>query len=172
VKGIDGQIHVSDQATVWRWRAAYQNDFAARMDWTVKDFAHANHNPVLVVNGRPGTDPIELTAHTGQTVTLDATGSADPDHQTLHYKWWLYPEAGLDGTHGADVAIANADQPTAQVTVRSPCRPAWLPGLVHCQGDGVAHIILEVTDDGTPQLTAYRRVILHVPADPGAGGGK
>ena len=25
------------------------------MDWTVKDFAHANHNPVFVVNGRPGT---------------------------------------------------------------------------------------------------------------------
>ena len=67
VRGVDGQEHVSDQATIWRWREAYQNDFAARMDWTVKDFAHANHNPVLVVNGKPGTAPIEMEADAGQT---------------------------------------------------------------------------------------------------------
>ena len=67
VRGVDGQEHVSDQATIWRWREAYQNDFAARMDWTVKDFAHANHNPLLVVNGKPGTGPVELEAAAGQT---------------------------------------------------------------------------------------------------------
>ncbi len=78
VKGVDGEVHVSDQATVWRWREAYQNDFAARMDWTVKDFAHANHNPELVVNGQAGTAPLELTAHVGETLTLDARGSSDP----------------------------------------------------------------------------------------------
>jgi hypothetical protein len=166
VKGIDGQVHVSDQATVWRWRPAYQNDFAARMDWTVKDFAHANHNPVLVVNGHSGTAPLELTVHAGESVTLDATGSSDPDHdQALHYHWWVYPEAGLDGTHGGEVSLANADQPQARVTVQSACSPAWLPGLVPCRGNGVAHIILEVTDDGTPPLTSYRRIILHVPAE-------
>ena len=27
---------------------------------------------------------------------------------------------------------------------------------------GVAHVILEVTDDGTPRLTSYRRVILSI----------
>ncbi len=57
-------------------------------------------------------------------------------------------------------------QPQAKVTVRSACRPGWLPGLVPCRGEGVAHIILEVTDDGTPQLTSYRRIVLHVPAEP------
>ena len=31
VTGADGTQHISDQATVWRWREAYQNDFAARM---------------------------------------------------------------------------------------------------------------------------------------------
>ena len=40
VAGEDGREYTSDQATVWRWREGYQNDFAARMDWTVKDFAH------------------------------------------------------------------------------------------------------------------------------------
>ena len=42
VTGADGQEHISDQATIWRWREAFQNDFAARMNWTVADYAHAN----------------------------------------------------------------------------------------------------------------------------------
>ena len=41
VTGVDGREYVSDQATIWRWREAFQNDFAARMDWTVADYAHA-----------------------------------------------------------------------------------------------------------------------------------
>jgi hypothetical protein len=163
VKGIDGKVHVSDQATVWRWRAVYQNDFAARMDWTVEDFAHANHAPVLRVNGQTGTAPVALTMHVGNTVTLDAAGSRDPDTgQTLGYRWWVYPEAGLDGTHGADVAIAGENAQKATVTAKSACRAAWLPGLVPCRGDGIAHIILEVTDDGSPRLTSYRRVVVRV----------
>ena len=32
VIGHDGVPYISDQATIWRWREAYQNDFAARMD--------------------------------------------------------------------------------------------------------------------------------------------
>ena len=162
VIGVDGIEYVSDQATIWRWREAYQNDFAARMDWTIKDFAHANHNPQLVVNGQAGTTPVELTADAKQKVMLDAAGSKDPDGQTLHYKWWTYEEAGLNGSRGADITISEADTPQAQVTVKSPCREAWIPGLIPCRGEGVAHIILEVTDEGTPRLTSYRRIVLHV----------
>jgi hypothetical protein len=164
VRGIDSKVHTSDQATIWRWREAYQNDFAARMDWTVQDFAHANHAPELVVNGQPGTAPVEITAHVGQTLTLDATGSRDPDaHQTLHYRWWVYPEAGLDGAHAAAVSLNGADQPKATVTADAACAPVWLPGLIPCRGEGIAHIVLEVTDDGSPRLASYRRLVLHVP---------
>lgn len=162
VKGVDGVEHVSDQATIWRWREGYQDDFAARMDWTVKDFAHANHAPQLVVNGEAGTGVVEMTADEEQTVTLDAAGSSDPDRNTLHYRWWVYEEAGLSGTHGADVAIANADTSKATVTATSACRAAWISGLIPCKAEGVAHIILEVKDDGTPRLTSYRRIVLHV----------
>jgi hypothetical protein len=162
VRGVDGQEHVSDQATVWRWREAYQNDFAARMDWTIKDFAHANHNPLLVVNGKLGTAPIELKGEPGQSITLDAAGSSDPDGQTLRYRWWVYAEAGWSGAHPADVTISGEDQQRAEVKVNSPCSPAWIPGLIPCRGDGIAHIILEVTDDGSPRLTSYRRIVLHV----------
>jgi hypothetical protein len=165
VRGIDGQDHVSDQATIWRWREAYQNDFTARMDWTVTDYAHANHNPALVLNGTSGTEPLELEANAGGTVVLDAAGSRDPDGQRLHYKWWLYPEAGLEGTHGADISIMGENEQHATVRVRSACRPNWLP-LTPCRGDGVAHIILELTDEGIPRLTSYRRVVLHVHAAP------
>ena len=37
VVGVDGKTYTSDQATIWRWRTAFQHDFAARMDWTIKD---------------------------------------------------------------------------------------------------------------------------------------
>jgi hypothetical protein len=35
--------------TLWRWRD-FQNDFAARMDWTFKPYEDANHPPVPVLN--------------------------------------------------------------------------------------------------------------------------
>ena len=49
------------------------------MTWTVADFAHANHNPVAVVNGQSGTAPLEMDVRVGQTITLDAGQSSDPD---------------------------------------------------------------------------------------------
>ncbi|MGH9606623.1 MAG: DUF1593 domain-containing protein [Terracidiphilus sp.] len=168
VVGVDGHLHVSDQASIWRWRDAFQNDFAARMDWTIKDFAHANHNPEVVVNGQAGTAPIEIDAKAGQTIALNAAGTRDPDGQSLSYYWFLYPEAGLTATRGADVSLSQEHERVAKVTVKSPCRALWLPGIP-CQGHGVMHIILAVTDNGSPRLTSYRRVILKVSAagDPG-----
>jgi hypothetical protein len=91
VTGIDGKPHTSDQATIWRWRTAFQHDFAARMDWTIRDVAHANHNPTIVINGQPGKAPLEFDARVGAPITLDATGTTDPDRQSLRYNWFFYP---------------------------------------------------------------------------------
>ena len=161
VMGIDGKEHTSDQATIWRWREAFQNDFSARMSWTVSDFKHANHNPVAIVNGKGGTEPVELDVNVGQTVTLDAGQSSDPDGQAIHYHWFHYAEAGLSDGNLAAMTLSGAQ--AARVTVRADaaCRPFWLP-MIPCKGDGVAHVILTVTDEGSPKLTSYRRVILHV----------
>ncbi len=161
VTGIDGKQVVSDQATIWRWRTAFQNDFAARMDWTVQDFALANHNPVVTVNGVPGTAPIYIDAEIGKPITLDAGESRDPDGQGLHFHWFHYAEAGSADGNLATLEIAGADGAKAVVTPTSACHPLWLP-LVPCQGDGVAHVILAVSDDGSPRLTTYRRIVLTV----------
>ncbi|MDP9051362.1 MAG: DUF1593 domain-containing protein, partial [Acidobacteriota bacterium] len=161
VAGVDGRLYTSDQATIWRWREAYQNDFAARMQWTVADFAHANHSPVVEVNGVGGTVPITIDAEVGKPVTLDARRSHDPDAgQTLRYTWFDYAEAGGTGTNVAAVTIAGAGGAVAVVTPTSPCRAQWTTRP--CSGNGTAHIIIAATDDGSPQLTSYRRIILNV----------
>ena len=161
VIGINGKEHVSDQASIWRWRDAYQNDFAARMTWTVADFAHSNHAPVAVVNDKGGTAPIEMDVKAGDTVELNAAGSSDPDGQKLYYHWFHYDEAGLVDGNLSTLTLTGNDTSQVAVHVDAVCRPDWLP-LIPCRGDGVAHVILAVTDDGTPQMTSYRRVILHV----------
>ena len=167
VMGVDGQEHVSDQATIWRWRSAFQNDFAARIGWTFEDYAYASHEPVAIVSSHAGTAPLEMDVTVGQSLTLDASTSVDPDGRGLRYHWFHYAEAGSADGNLADLRLTNAD--SAQVTVQAiaPCRAAWLPGLVPCKGAGTAHIILAVTSQGKPQLTSYRRIILHVhPQEP------
>ena len=166
VRGADGRQYVSDQATIWRWREAFQNDFAARMDWTVKDYHSANHNPVLDVNGQTGTAPVLIDAAVGDKVTLDASHSRDPDGQALEYRWFHYAEAGsTDASLGA-VTISGAETAIAVITPTATCRPPWLNLNRPCPATGVAHIILAVTDTGSPGLTSYRRIILsiHAPA--------
>ncbi len=163
VTGADGAVHVSDQATIWRWREAFQNDFAARMSWTVSDFAHANHSPLVGVNGKAGTGPIEMDVDVGKPVVLDASYSSDPDGQPLHFHWFHYAEAGSADGNLSAITLTDAETPRATVTADAVCRPRWLP-LMPCRGDGTAHIILAVTDEGSPQMTSYRRIILHVHA--------
>jgi hypothetical protein len=163
VTGVDGQQYTSDQATIWRWRGAFQNDFAARMTWTVSDYSHANHNPIAVVNGITGTAAIEIDAPPGQAIVLDASQSRDPDGQNLTYRWFHYTEAGGAGTNLADISMSGQDSSKAIVTATSPCRAQWFPNMP-CSGPGTAHVILAVTDDGSPRLTSYRRIVLKVAA--------
>jgi hypothetical protein len=133
VIGIDGDPHTSNQATIWRWREAFQHDFAARMDWTVKSYRKANHNPRVRVNGVAGEQPVTLDAQVGKPVTLDAGGSSDPDGDRLRYSWFFYPEAGAGtGQSRARVTVRNDKSLRATVTPTSTCPPFWLtPGPVH-----------------------------------------
>jgi hypothetical protein len=163
VTGVDGKTYVSDQATIWRWRTAFQHEFAARMDWTIKTFKEANHSPLVSVNGR--TDPIYFEAPVGLPITLDASLSRDPDGHKLTYHWFHYEEAGfVPGANMAEVKISQGTTSKATVTGTSACRAVWRPINRPCPA-GVAHIILAVTDNGSPALTSYRRIILNVRTD-------
>ena len=168
VIGTDGKSHTSDQATIWRWREAFQHDFAARMNWTIKPFAEANHNPIVLVNGQAGTAPIFVRALVGQPVVLDASQSHDPDGQALRYSWFHYGEAGAgDGPGLAAVNIGDAESPKVTITATATCRPMWIQtATAQCPAQGVAHILLSVTDNGSPSLTSYRRIVLEVRAAP------
>ncbi len=177
VMGSDGSTYTSDQATIWRWRTAFQHDFAARMDWTIKGAREANHNPEVVVNGRGGKEPLMLEARVGTPVVLDAAGTRDPDGNALRYHWFYYPEAGT-GIPGRPVyagspwarrtpppggipsaPVGGPRPPTPRVTVQDDTAPK---AIVVPNVAGIAHVILAVEDDGTPSLTSYRRVILTI----------
>ena len=182
--GVDGKTYTSDQATIWRWRTAFQHDFAARMDWTIKGVRDANHNPEVVVNGQPGKAPVLIDAVVGTPLTLDATGTRDPDGQSLTYKWFFYPEAGTGipsrpvvtgglrpvgggGQPGAgDIPSAPSGgprEPAVRVVVENASSEK---ATVVARVAGTAHVILAVEDSGTPSLTSYRRVILTIRPGP------
>jgi hypothetical protein len=161
VMGADGNVYTSDQATIWRWRRAFQHDFAARMDWTTRDVKDANHNPRVVVNGRPGREPLVLDVEVGRAVVLDAAGTTDPDGDPLAFSWSFYPEAGT-GIPGHPVVAPQV--PAGGVAgIRIVVEQAGgMRTTVVPKVAGIAHVILVVSDAGTPGLTSYRRVILNV----------
>ena len=149
VLGVDGRWHTTNKATIWRWRSAYQNDFAARMDWTVKPYAEANHPPVVTLQ-----HPDQLTVKSGERVNLSAEGSSDPDGHALTFDWFHYGEPGTlllsNARTGAPLKIEESTRITAWFTAPKVTKVETM------------HIILAVTDQGVPPLTRYRRVIVTV----------
>ena len=128
---------------IWCWADAFQNDFAARADWCVKHYDQANHPPVVVLD-----QALDMKVKPGDTVSLSARGTTDPDGDELTYRWWQYEEAD---TYDGTVEIRDSGKQDVSFT---------LPGNV---GEGkTIHIICEVTDDGKPPLTRYQRVIVTV----------
>jgi hypothetical protein len=147
VTAADGQMQTSDPATIWRWREQYQNDFAARMNWCVATtYAAANHNPIAVLDGDRTKNPIYISATNGAEVPLTAEGTTDPDGDTVKETWWIYTEAGT--VRGATLSATAGLKTVAQ--------------LPRVKEGGELHVILQVEDNGTPPLSAYRRAIIHV----------
>jgi hypothetical protein len=99
--------------------------------------------PNTAPTANAGTDQ---TVNSGASVTLDGTGSSDPDGNALSYAW---TQSG-----GPSVTLASAN--TAHPTFTAPTGPADL------------EFSLIVTDDGSPPLSsAADTVAVHVnaPAD-------
>ena len=153
-KGVDGKWHSGNKVTVWRWREAYQNDFAARMDWTIKPLAEANHAPAAKLNHAE-----RVNVKAGERVDLSAEGSSDPDGDTLSYEWIYYGEP-------SSVPISNSRTPVA-LSIQDANKPnAWFMAPKVTKPETI-HVVLGVTDGGMPRLTRYRRVIVTVyPSQP------
>jgi hypothetical protein len=135
--------------TVWRWRDAYQNDMAARIAWTTRPFAEANHPPVPRL-----AHADRLTVHSGDWIALDASPSSDPDGDSLSFQWFAYPEAG---SWKQPVPI-NPPENMYRAGAKAPV----------VEKPETVHFVVAVTDKGAPALTRYRRIIVTIL--PSAGG--
>lgn len=142
--------HITDKAIhddgdshkmFWRWVPAAQNDFAARMDWCVKDFSEANHAPQVKLVGSN-----QIKSKPGDTVRLSCHAT-DPDRNKLRFKWWQYSDAD---SVMESVSITNSDSSDGASFV--------VPKELGKQ----VQVILEVTDDGLPTLTSYQRVVVTI----------
>ncbi|KAK6074946.1 cellulose-binding protein [Seiridium cupressi] len=169
VVGLDGRTHRSNQATIWRWRDTFQNDFAARMQWTLSgDYQSANHHPVISVNGSQSLEPLTIECEAGSSFTLDASQTYDPDEgDTLTFKWWHYREPTATQwwveAEVEELKIKNLNQEGSKVEVELPPAEKCAVDLMSRQAQAkgqVLHLILEVTDSGAPPLTSYRRIIV------------
>jgi hypothetical protein len=151
VTASTGVRECTDQATIWRWREHYQNDFAARMNWCVATaYQQANHNPVAVLNGDRSRKVIELAARPDSKLTLSALGSSDPDGNRLTVSWSVYQEAGSGDRALQDLALSATSGNQVTLTIPASKNPAQV------------HVIMQVEDDGSPKLVAYRRAIINV----------
>lgn len=139
----DGRIR--RKWTVARWREAYQNDFAARVRWCVLPYSKTNHNPVAIIDSDQSKNILVKYARPGQTITMDASESFDPDKDKILFNWWIYHEVS------SSIAILKNNMGN-KVKVSIP--DTALPGDVH--------VILEIKDNGNPVLTSYRRVIIKI----------
>lgn len=171
---VGDKTFASNKATIWRWREAYQAEFAARMQWTLTSNRSAQavqHPPVAIVNGSCGYQPVTLQVDPDQQITLDASESYSPDNGSLTYQWFHYREPSLTQTNIAEVpeiSIDCLDTACTQVTLQAPnttisCASSQAlhpnPADITCKS---FHVILSVQNARELGMTRYRRVILDV----------
>ena len=127
-------------AALYRWRPAWQADFASRLDWCVKGYDEANHAP------RVENQKSNMVARSGEQVKLSVK-AFDPDKDDLRYNWYFYPEEG--SYHGV---LPNLSTKSNTATFTAP----------KVDSEQRLHVIVEVSDNGVPVLTSYYRFIVSV----------
>ena len=144
----DGKKYESNFVPVWRWRRAQFNNFRCRMDWCIEPYENANHHPIAVLNGDHSNKILFMNAKAGDRITLNASGSNDPDGDQIEISWWNYREAG---TYEGVPKIEN---------------PSGITTIVEIPRDAAGkeiHIILEVKDlNKIASLWDYRRMVVTV----------
>ena len=122
---------------------AAQNDFAARMKWSVTaTYAGANHEPSVTTPAGS-----RIAARPGETVRLRAKVS-DPDGNAVAVRWWRWKDVD---TYPGDVSVADSTALTTELRVPNDAMPGQ-----------TIQLVVEATDNGTPALTRYRRIVVSV----------
>ena len=102
---------------------------------------------MAVLAGDKSKAVAHMTVQAGQAVSLDASGSSDPDGDDISCRWFIYKEAG---SCRGDVEIEKRASLAMQLTTPQ------------VDGPKTIHVILEIQDSGRPPLYSYRRMILNV----------
>jgi len=128
-----------------RWIPQVKNSFLNRLQYSLKNPDEVNHEPIAVINGDKSNNLIKLQLKRNKKIKLDASASTDPDGDTVSYNWFFYKEAS---------------DYTGVISIKDPSSAIQTIKLPKDIGKKSIHLILEVTDKGSPELVSYRRVIL------------
>jgi hypothetical protein len=122
---------------------AAQNDFAARLLWSVTPtYAAANHEPVVTIRGKA-----RIMARAGQRVLFEGVAS-DPDRNAVTTRWWRWKDVD---SYPGDIALSNPSPGTTQFRVPDDAAPGQ-----------TIQLVFEATDNGMPPLTRYQRAVVSV----------
>ncbi len=129
-----------DTAMPGHFVPAVHNALAARLAWSVTPrYEDANHEPVIKA-------PLSLSARAGEKVTVKASVT-DPDGDAVAINWWQFKVDTYEG----EVTIDNPASAATSFTIPADA----------VSGQTI-HLILEATDNGSPALTRYHRLIVTV----------
>ncbi|WP_229598144.1 DUF1593 domain-containing protein [Runella aurantiaca] len=119
-----------------------QHDFSARLKWSVTPkYTDANHEPTVKIEG-----PLTILASAGEKIRVNGAVS-DPDGNAVSINWWQFQV----GTYPGKVMISTPNSAQTEVIIPNDA-----------VGGQTIHLILEATDNGTPSLTRYQRMIIMV----------
>lgn len=128
-----------------RWVPHAKNSFLNRLNYTLKGPEEVNHEPLAVINKDKSNKIISIHGQPGKQISLNAAGSSDQDGDKISFNWFFYKEAS---SYKENISIGQPA--SAKQTIKVP----------EDIEDKEIHIVLEVHDNGAPNLVSYRRVII------------
>ena len=140
------------QYTIARFRSEYQSDFLGQLSHQQSGGGDQSPSAVLSINESAGDrtqNVLYENVALGETLTLDASRSFDPDGESLGYRWFVYDEpSSYSGT-----ATFSSDR-TGRTSL----------SLDGGRAGETLHVIVAVDEasGNGPALTAFRRVVLEV----------
>jgi len=109
------------------------------------DFQNTNYNQVAIVNEDRSGALVQQQVQRGILFSPDTRKHSDPYWDNLNHKCWLYKE---DGTYDKKVNIKNPISAKTNIFISDN---AVYKNIL---------VILSIRDNGNPQLTSYRRIVL------------